>query len=193
MITNKIKKYKIDIGNHPKSRKFGDATISEYEAILNVSDYPPYRHADKSIELHWCPIVEWDDWGYAPLYWTVNLLDDLIAEKKKIYVHCWAGKHRSPMLVYLYLRSLGHSEVEAFKLYDTQFELSLEGEQKKPIGNWLKRFYNKDIKKKRIPKDSIKFMKLVRKHPELSILEVLEILHGKKINYEFNLVLGDKK
>jgi len=191
MITQKIEKYKIHIGNHPKSRKFGKASISGYNAILNVSDYPPYKPSKKSTEIHWFPIEEWNGWGYSPLYHAVHILDRLIKQKKKIYIHCWAGKHRSVMITYLYLRSLGNSEEEVFKLFDSQFSIEFRGEKRK-IKNWLRDIYKRDVKNKRIEKDSIQFMKIVRENPELSILEVLQILKKKTIETDFFVVLGDK-
>jgi hypothetical protein len=192
MITNKVKKFKIDIGNHPKSDRFGKCSIDKYDAILNLSDYPQYWPDKKSIEMNWYPVVEWDTWGYGPLYWTVNALDRLVKAKKKIYVHCWAVKHRSPMSVYLYIQSLGYAAEEAFAMFDMQFITNIIGD-KKPTGNWLKRFYDADIKSGRIPKDAIKFMQLVRQNPGLSILQVLEILKGKRIVEEFNLSFEPKK
>jgi hypothetical protein len=191
MITNKIKKYKIDIGNHPSNPEFGDTRLEYYAGIINVSDFPPYASPSHA-EYFWYPIVEWEHWGYGPFFLALHALDKMIEDKKNIYVHCWAGKHRSPMIVYLYLISRGHTEKEVFEMFDTQFQLKMEGETG-PIGNWLKRFYDKDIKRNRYATDIVDFMKIARANPELSILHVLELLKGKIIKHEFNLLFEEKK
>jgi hypothetical protein len=168
MITQIIRQFGIEIGSHPSEQDDMDKFLKEYQVILNVSDYPFYW-TDKVI--YWYPIEEWGAWGYGPFYWVVNVLDYHINRRDRIYVHCFAGKHRSPLVVYLYLQSLGYTEEEAFSMFDTQW-----GKKEVSEGNWLKRFYDKDVEGGRIPKDTILFMKKVRENPTKSLLEILNLL-----------------
>jgi hypothetical protein len=177
MITQRIKKYKITIGNHPSQFKKEDK-LSNYDAVVDVSDCPTYGLDKKIKNYHWLPITEWDKWGYAPFYFAVKILDHYIKKKSKIYVHCYAGKHRSPMMVYTYLQSLGLSEDEAFKLFKTEWDIKLSNVKTKKK-EWLKRFFEKDIQRGRIPKDVIQFMREVRANPDMSILHILDKMNGR--------------
>jgi hypothetical protein len=155
--------------------------MSRYQAILNVSDYPAYGLNLENCNVQWCPIEEWAPWGYAPFYWAVNMLDYYTSNKQNdIYVHCYAGKHRSPMIVYLYLQSLGYSEAEAFAKFHTIWQVKFDNEPKDiPTGNWLKTFYDKDVARGRIPGDVIEFMKKVRENPEKSALQILDLMKNR--------------
>lgn len=166
MITQIIKQFNIEIGNHPGEHDDMDKSLKKYQVILNVSDYPFYW-LDKVV--HWYPIEEWSKWGYGPFYWAVHILDYHTKREDKIYVHCFAGKHRSPMIVYLYIQSLGYSEEEAFKMFDTQWQRVREI----PEYNWLKECYDRDIADGRINEDVVLFMKKVRENPTKSLYEVL--------------------
>jgi len=176
MITYKVPKYNIEIGSHPVAGTTnGGTTISDYDVVLNVSDDPPYGDDRNSFEKHkttinWFPINEFGYWTYQVLYWAARLFDAAMDEKKNVYVHCHAGMHRSPLITYLYVRSLGHTVDETFELFHDG--LKILGE--KSNSNWLEETLQNDIEYGRIPADAIQFMIDVRKNPGVSLMGIMK-------------------
>ncbi len=167
MITYKIPKYHIEIGDHPMFDGI-DKIVTKYNAIINVSDDVPYPNEPyPDTAIHWFPICEFGYWTYQPFYWIVRIMDRYVENHAKIYVHCHAGAHRSPMMVYLYLRSLGNTPDEAYDLFDDKF--SLDGQRH----NWLEEVLTNDIEYGRIPSDVVEFMKDVRKDSDASMMSVM--------------------
>jgi hypothetical protein len=167
MITYRIPSLKINIGDHPQVYEHEYETMMDHDVLMNVSDEGPYGSIDipKKI-IHWCPINEFGYWGYHTFFWTVRVLDEAIEYDKRIYLHCHAGAHRSPMIGYLYLRSLGHSPEEAIALFDEKFAI---GERT----NWLEETFQNDVEYGRIPADVVQFMKDVRAYPNGSLMGVM--------------------
>jgi hypothetical protein len=173
MITYSISQFKIDIGTHPTRnevfpRRKGE--FDKYETFFNVSDDAPYDNTitwrdDASV--HWFPINEFGYWTYQPFYWLVRLLDEAIKENKEIYLHCHAGAHRSPMMAYLYIRSLGFSPEESYAKFA---ESNTLGERT----NWLEETFQHDIEYGRIPSDVVEFMQDVRANKDLSMMSVMK-------------------
>lgn len=161
MITHRIKDFKIEIGSHPVTNKeFGeDIKIENYDVFVNVSDSPIYSFEGK--EVYWCPINEFGTWGYSVFYWFVHVMNRAIKEKKRIYVHCFAGAHRSPMMVYLYIRSLGYSKKDTLKIFDNG-------------DDWIEIAFTNDINAGRIQKDIIEFMKVVHENPQLGMYDIFK-------------------
>jgi hypothetical protein len=176
MITHVVKRLNVEIGDHPDYHDNDKQSFKKYDAIINVSDCPAYGLNDPEFNVHWYPIEEWEKWGYAPFYWAVHLFDFYTKQDKNLYVHCYAGKHRSPMIVYLYLQSLGYSEEEAFGMFDSKWQIRFDHAPEKPAGNWLKKFLDKDIAGGRIPADIVEFMKNARKYPDKSILHIVDMM-----------------
>jgi hypothetical protein len=175
MINHKIHKLKIDIGTHPTAHHDGPFDVSSYDAVLDVSDYPTYNINGTLDNRHHYPIVEWDKWGYGPFYWAVKLLDHYTSKGSSVYLHCYAGKHRSVQIAHLYLLSLGYTLEEAFAMFDTQWKIRLDNKTESS-NQWLKHFYDKDIQCGRIPADAVEFMKQVRLNPDKSALQVLSLM-----------------
>ena len=75
-----------------------------------------------------------------------------ISEHKTIYVHCYAGAHRSPIITYCYLKALFGAE-EAFKMFKD--EIPWLSDKK----NWLEEVLINDINAGRIPEDIIEFIR----------------------------------
>lgn len=169
MITYRIPTLKIDIGSHPTANSvfpIREGELDKYNVFLNVSDDVPYM---MTAETHWFPINEFGYWTYQPFYWLVRLMDKAVKENNNIYLHCHAGMHRSPMMGYLYLRSLGNSPDEAFsKFHDT---MVLVGDANK---NWLEETFQNDVEYGRIPADVVEFMKDVRKYEKDSLMHIMK-------------------
>ncbi len=56
------------------------------------------------------PIIDMDVPGEVELQGTLDLLDQLLAEGKKVYVHCWGGIGRTGTVVGCWLRRHGWDE-----------------------------------------------------------------------------------
>jgi hypothetical protein len=179
MINHKIHELKIDIGTHPVVHHNGPQSLEGYDAILDVSDSPTYNIDGTIPHAHHYAIDEWNFWGFTPFYWAVKLLDHYTAKGSKIYLHCYAGKHRSVMIGFMYLQSLGYTPEEAAAKFDSQVDITII-EEPENSKNWLLNFYEKDVKRGRIHPDTVEFMKLVRKYPEKSCEQVRDMMLGRK-------------
>lgn len=142
-------------------KKFNIAICPEEEAsrdwptIINVSDTPGPKLGQAGY--YWYPINEISNWGYGPFYWSKKILDKHIGQSDKILVHCHAGAHRSPMIVYWWLRSCGHPTKTIEKWFD--YPISKLAEQ--------------DMRKNHIPSDLMEFYKEIRKNPTWSLMGIL--------------------
>ncbi len=168
MINYSFSEYKIDIGNHPNMQKNKQEILDAYNVIINVSDDPAYDVDKNGPKIHWHPINEFGYWTYQPFYWIVHTLNHYIKERCRIYVHCHAGVHRSPMISYLYVRSLGKSPEEAYAMLDEPLALGHSG-------NWLEAVFQSDVEAGRIPADIVEFMQDVHKHPDKSMMSIMNL------------------
>jgi hypothetical protein len=167
MINYKIPKFNIEIGSHPEDKIFNaDIHLENYDVILNVSDNPVYGLNIDTPKIYWFPINEFGSWSYSAFYWFTNLMDFYIKENKKIYIHCLAGAHRSPIITYIYFRSI-YNEQETLDLFDFK---SLIGEKK----NWFEEVLINDINAGRIPEDVVEFIKDIRNNKELSMMSLMK-------------------
>lgn len=94
-------------------------TVEKFDAFVNVScseceTLTPYP--GKPQHYLWYPINEVGYWGMGPFFWTIKVLDPLLAQGKTIYHHCHAGAHRSPITFFVYLLYKGYSMVDASKI-----------------------------------------------------------------------------
>jgi hypothetical protein len=173
MITNTVPSLKISIGNHPEIYPEDRDIIYDYDTIINVSDDPFKSLARKNqstlCQIHWFPINEFGYWTYQPFFWIAHILMDNIDKENKVYLHCHAGAHRSPMMAYVYLRGLGNSPDEAFKLFEEHTDIDLKDKS----ANWLEEIFKNDVEYGRIPEDIVEFMKFVLKNPTRSLMEVM--------------------
>lgn len=172
MINYSIPLFKIDIGRHPIDDGFNcKLDLSEYDVIFNVSDNPYVKDiVSNEKKVYWFPISEFGNWGYNLFFWFTHLMDNSIERGLKIYLHCQAGMHRSPILGYLYLRSKGMSIKEAFKEFKDA-HIILNDDNK----NWLEETLQHDIEYGRIPDDVIAFMQDVHKNKNLSMLKIMKL------------------
>jgi len=176
MITYSIPTLKIDIGTHPTANTVTPprpGELDKYNFFVNVSDDEPYQMNKPDTEVHWFPVNEFGYWTYQPFYWITRLMDRAVEEKKDVYLHCHAGAHRSPMMGYLYLRSLGHNPDEAFKLLEEGWKVGADVTK-----NWLEETFLNDVEYGRIPEDVVQFMKDVRNNPKDSLMTVM---HKRKV------------
>lgn len=89
------------------------AAVRGYDVIINVNDAMPRNLDPYPARLFWIPINEIAPWGYTPFFATKRLLDFYFQKKCNILVHCAAGAHRSPLMVYGWFRSKGYTEQQA--------------------------------------------------------------------------------
>ena len=125
----------IAIGPDPTDG-FSKDTAQIFDAVVNVSDSPcatfyPSRPDQK---MYWYPINEVGRWGYGVFFWSKKVLDFHFDRKDLIYVHCHAGAHRSPAIVYWWLYSRGCSRSEAaLRVYpNKQWKFDESGQLFKP-------------------------------------------------------------
>lgn len=92
-----------------------DAT--SFQVFLNVSDSEcNYFDPLPGQRMHWTPINELGYWSYAPFFYVKKVLDHHYNRGEKIYLHCHAGAHRSPMMAMCWLLSRGITVKEAARL-----------------------------------------------------------------------------
>jgi hypothetical protein len=167
MVNYSISDFKIHIGNHPHyNENDEEGILNSYDAIVNVSDDPAYG-LDGNARIYWFPISEFGYWTYQPFFWFVKLMDHHLEKQDRIYVHCHAGIHRSPMMVYLYIRSLGFSPDEAYSKFNASFSSDENT-------NWLEETFQNDVEYGRIPADVVEFMKDVQANKEMSMMSVMK-------------------
>jgi len=173
MITNSVPSLKLDIGNHPDIYPNGRDIFYDYDTIINVSDDPfktlTRKNQSNMCQTHWFPINEFGYWTYQPFFWIAHILTENVDKDNRIYLHCHAGAHRSPMMAYVYLRALENSPDEAFKLFKEHDGVDM----KVKSANWLEEIFQNDVEYGRIPEDIIEFMKYVLANPEQSLMEVM--------------------
>ena len=192
MITYKVPSLKLEIGDHPiiYADHEPESRVDKYESIFNFSDEPPYginKKAHPETEVHRHPINEFGYWTYQPFFFMVHLMDDAVARDRNVYVHCHAGAHRSPMMTYLYLRSLGNSPDEAYALFDDKYVVL--GEK----SNWLEETFQNDVEYGRIPADIVEFMKDVRKNKDISMMHVMKKRGGLDVSEKAKAKGSEKK
>ena len=105
------------IGSDPTAGMASELS-SQFQAFVNVSDNPcaTFNPPSHKPAMYWHSLDEWGDWGYTPFFWSKKILDYHHSEGHKIYLHCQAGRHRSPMIFLQWLLSRGHRIEEAAKL-----------------------------------------------------------------------------
>jgi len=139
----------IDVGNFESGRDLGD----NYSTVFNVSDNYSC-HAD-----FWIPLVEMSAWTYTPFYWFKKLADE--HSKHPMLVHCHAGIHRSLLMAYCWLLSLGFDTKEAANLLSCDH---------------VEDDYFRDIETGIIPGDLLDFYKIIEIHPKWCLSGVLREL-----------------
>lgn len=187
MISYEVPSLKVEIGQHPViyNQKDFQQFLSSYDTMFNFSDELPYEHS--RVNIHWHPINEFGYWGYAPFYFFTILMDKAVEKNHKIYVHCHMGAHRSPMMTYLYLRSLGHSPDEAYVLFTDEYIILGKKE------NWLEETFLNDVEYGRIPADVVEFMKDVRKNKDFSMMTILKNRKTMDLPHKTIQKNGEKK
>ncbi len=168
MINYNIEKYKISIGSHPNQESDIEEYIKNYDLVLNVSDEPYFP---KSNKVHFFPINEVGEWFPQTFYWFIHLMNDAVAENKNVYVHCHAGIHRSPMMVYVYLRSLGHTAEESEILMEGNKSFAILGNETYDIS--FEKFLERDIKAGRIQTNIIEFVRYLQENKKESLMVAL--------------------
>ena len=142
-------------------------TVENFDVFLNVADsecetLKPYPN--KHQHYYWFPINEVGYWGLAPFYYVNKVLDHHLPLGHKIYHHCHAGAHRSPMTFMLYLVYKGLSLTEAAS-YLMRRAPDLE----------ISMFFM-DIKGGHISPYIFDFLEAMRRHPTYSLMGLLQYM-----------------
>lgn len=97
--------------------------------VINVSATDP-KHYGKTdgLEIVWRPI---NDLEVIPREAALACVDDLhrilATPRSRVYVHCLAGQHRSPTIVWLYLISRGYTRDEAGQMIGKSWKDAVPG------------------------------------------------------------------
>jgi hypothetical protein len=134
-------------------------------AVVNVSDtfdqgligHPCYQ---------WFPINELSPWGYLPFFSVKRMLDAVVTYRGlTVYLCCAAGAHRSVMMGFCWLLSLGKTEQEAAELMKTVYE-----------PDYMIRMYRRDVERGYIPARLQEFYTVMNECPGICYHSVLNYM-----------------
>lgn len=106
-----------DHGGTTKSfAKSIDTWISLTDRLSDEYTVPPWGP-----QMYWYPLIESRriaDWGWKVFFWFVKLMDRELShnEKRRLYIHCDGGTHRSPTMVYMWMK-LHTTRMAALKIF----------------------------------------------------------------------------
>jgi hypothetical protein len=140
------------------------------DIVLNVADSIPeieLMQPFKDTKFFWYPINEVSRWGYGPFFWSKRILDfyTRYSTNNKIFVHCHAGAHRSPMIVYCWLLSMGFPQGEIDHIFHNPHFSDL---------------YAFDLQHMHIPADLGDFYAVMNDCPTYSLMGCLKELAERK-------------
>jgi hypothetical protein len=146
---------------------FSRADAESFQAFLNVSDSEcNYFDPLPGQRMHWHPINEMGYWGYAPLFYCKKVLDYHYGQKNRIYLHCHAGAHRSPMMGFCWLLSRGHTVKDAARI--------LWNGDNPRSGHWEVGAFKRDLTIYRVlPRRLMEFYRRVKENPTYSLMGYL--------------------
>ena len=135
----------------------------EYNAVICVSDQTP-SFSNRLVRLYWYPLNERAPWGYSVFFWSKRILDFHASQEDTILIHCRAGVHRSPMILFAWLLSL---QVASGVLDLSAINAMMGGQED------YADLYQWDVRRGRIPDDLERFYELMR-DPAMSLADCLE-------------------
>ncbi len=143
-------------------------TAESFDVFINVADSPsvifePYPH--KRHYTYWFPINEMGYWSHSSFYGAIKALDFHIRAGHKIYLHCHAGAHRSPLVFLVYLLYEGKTILEASEILMPYSPLTMG-----------KKFVS-SVKKGHIPNTIFLFLQKMRENPHSSIQDLMNPLY----------------
>jgi hypothetical protein len=100
-----VREHGITVGSWDDYKKTITATPPLHDVIINVCDKTP-AFENIGPELYWYPLNERANWGYSVFFWAKRILDFHSGRGHSILIHCEAGVHRSPMILFTWLLSL---------------------------------------------------------------------------------------
>lgn len=107
----------IAVGPYPDREKMEELNTNGITQILNVCEIKNIQPDSKlDLEIDQLPLRDGFLIPMKDALKLMELMHQYIAEGKKVYVHCVAGQHRSPTVIWLYLISLGYSLEKAGEL-----------------------------------------------------------------------------
>jgi hypothetical protein len=131
-------------------------------AIISVTDLfePSLMYQER---FHWVPVNEIaHSWGYLPFFTLKKLLDFYVQQRSPlIYLCCSAGKHRSPLMGFCWLLSLGKSLEQASEQFFGKFD-------QHPVD-----MYKSDLKNGIIPHDLPQFYETMNEFPGLDYRSIM--------------------
>lgn len=156
-LTCEVPAYKMYVGNYEagciKSFAHEEILGIPVDVVINVSD----SHSPAAD--YWFPINEVAPWSYAPFYWFKKIADRCFSEGLSVLVHCHAGIHRSKMMVFCWLLSIGYRPADA------AFEMAQPD---------MKHDYEYDIMHGIIPDNLPFFYATMAENPGYSLMGVLK-------------------
>ena len=102
---------KIKVQGAPTKRE----QVEGYDVILSVADTPIDFPRENYF---WCPIAEFEEWGYTPFLVFLEILKKY-HNSEKILIHCHAGFNRSATVAYVCLRVLHYSDEAISEILET--------------------------------------------------------------------------
>lgn len=100
----------LSIGPFASAERAGQLLAAGVTHVLNVSDAPSAVLAAEGgfREVAWLPLDDFTRWPPHVATRVLDTLHRMASEPgSQVYVHCIAGHHRSPTVVWLYLIALG--------------------------------------------------------------------------------------
>ena len=134
-----------------------------YCAVINVSDSQcaTFDYQRAGVPSFWFPINEIGQWGHAPFYGALKVVNEYFNNLKPVLIHCHAGANRSPSIAYAIMLAKGYTPSEA--------EVSINYDN-------LREVFQRNIERKHIPKNIVEFLKEADKDQTTSLHAVLREL-----------------
>lgn len=132
----------IYIGNNACCPTHFNETLQEKEGIVaDISLEEDSVDQPFGVEAYlWLPTADHTAPTQEQLALGVKMIETLVAQKKKVYVHCKNGHGRAPTLVAAYLIHSGYTEADAEALIKRQRpEMHLEAAQRQALKTFAER------------------------------------------------------
>ena len=139
--------------------------VKNCAAIINVSDTPcsTFEHGVPSF---WFPINELGDWGYAPFFGALRVLQRYEEpDGRPVIIHCHAGVHRSMSVALALQLSCGHKPED--------IELKPYTGRVVRDGFCPHSLFQRSMKVGHIPDDVVAMLVTAKQHPDYSLLGCL--------------------
>jgi hypothetical protein len=139
----RVPEHRIAVGSWEDHEQAITQTNPEFQVVVSVCDKTPL-FSKTQCRLYWYPVNERASWGYSLFFWSKRVLDFHAAQGHSILIHCTAGVHRSPMILFTWLLSL---QVKSHSVDLEAINAMMGGEQD------YADLYLWDVRRAKIPSD----------------------------------------